>query len=71
VTRMMLSEAQVERAPLTYILTGAVALLLAVVAYMAWGMYALGAPPSPRILLELYLGSLFAAPLGLAGIVAC
>ena len=58
------------RVPLTYIVVGATALLLAAIGYLAWGIPGIGAGSSLRIFFEFYLGVLLAAMLGLAGIVA-
>ena len=68
-----------RRGPLTYILSGGVALLLGAVAYKFWSPpvigigvlpSGIGVLPSLRIFVELYLGWLIAVMLGLAGITA-
>jgi hypothetical protein len=55
--------------PLTYILTGAGALLLAAVAYTFWGTFLLAPVPSVQVFFEFYLGWVLAAVFGLAGVV--
>jgi len=68
-----------RRGPLTYILSGGVALLLGAVVYKFWGPPVIGGGvlpsgvgvlPSLRIFVELYLGWLIAVVLGLAGTTA-
>lgn len=55
------------KSPLACIVVGSGALLLAVVAYLSWGMLTIG--PGMEFFFEFYLGWLLAAALGLAGVV--